>query len=75
MTQATTNPNSENEDFTFLRENQVLEIFPFSRSQLWALVKKGEFPAPVKLSERCSAWRRGDLKLHANNLKTACPKR
>jgi prophage regulatory protein len=27
-----------------------------SRSHLYALVQQGEFPKPVKLSERSSAW-------------------
>ncbi|MEZ0468258.1 helix-turn-helix transcriptional regulator [Phaeobacter sp. SYSU ZJ3003] len=27
-----------------------------SRSQLYALAQRGEFPKPVKLSERSSAW-------------------
>lgn len=27
-----------------------------SRSQIYALAQKGEFPKPIKLSERSSAW-------------------
>ena len=68
MTQATISQNIGNDDVTFLRESQVLKLFPISRSQLWAMVKKGDFPAPVKLSKRCSAWRLLDLKEHGQKL-------
>lgn len=45
-------------------------LFPFSLSQLWALVKRGEFPAPVKLSERCSAWSISNMKARAEKLRS-----
>lgn len=32
-------------------------ILPFSASTLWRRVKAGTFPAPIKLSERVTAWR------------------
>lgn len=31
------------------------------RSTLYRLIKQGRFPAPVKLSERSSAWRSSDV--------------
>lgn len=31
-------------------------IIPWSKSKLWDAVSKGEFPAPVKLSARTTAW-------------------
>ena len=34
----------------------------FSKSTLWRLVKAGKFPKPVKLSERVTAWRVGDVR-------------
>lgn len=30
---------------------------PFSKATLWRMVNAGKFPAPVKLSERITAWR------------------
>lgn len=45
----------------FSRERFVLRIFPFSRAHLWAKVKAGAFPAPVKLSVGVTAWRNSDL--------------
>lgn len=34
-----------------------LGILPFSASTLWRRVKAGTFPAPIKISERVTAWR------------------
>lgn len=46
----------------FLRLPQVLEIFPVSRSAFWSGVKAGKYPKPVKLSERCTAWKVEDIR-------------
>jgi prophage regulatory protein len=35
---------------------EVRAITSLSRSHIYALIQKGEFPKPVKLSERSSAW-------------------
>jgi prophage regulatory protein len=40
----------------FIKIREVLEICGKSRSSVYAAVQKGEFPSPVKLSERSSAW-------------------
>jgi predicted DNA-binding transcriptional regulator AlpA len=37
-------------------------IFPFSKSTLWAKVKAGSFPAPIKLGPRITAWRVSDIR-------------
>ena len=37
-------------------------IIPVSKSTWWAGVKSGRYPQPVKLSERCTAWRVEDLR-------------
>ena len=36
-------------------------IFPVSKSTWWHGVKSGRYPKPVKLSERCTAWRVEDV--------------
>lgn len=36
-------------------------ILPLGRSTIYDLVRKGDMPAPVRLSERVSAWRTTDL--------------
>lgn len=37
-------------------------ILPFSASTLWRRVRSGSFPAPVKLSERVTAWKAEDIR-------------
>ncbi|MDD2465467.1 MAG: AlpA family phage regulatory protein [Desulfobulbus sp.] len=51
----------------FLRLKQIIgdkksnpptpPIIPVSSSTWWAGIKTGRYPAPIKLSERCTAWR------------------
>ena len=37
-------------------------IIPVSKSTWWAGIKTGRYPQPVKLSERCTAWRVEDIR-------------
>lgn len=37
-------------------------VLPFSSATLWRKVKAGAFPTPLKLSERITAWRVGDVR-------------
>ncbi len=42
----------------FVRQSGLIpDIVPFSPATLWRKVKSKEFPAPVKLSTRITAWR------------------
>lgn len=50
-------------DSGFMRQPQVLAVVPFSSATLWRKCKAGQFPKPVKLSERVTAWRAGDVRL------------
>lgn len=41
----------------YIRQSQLIpDIVPFSPATLWRKVKSGEFPKPVKLSARITAW-------------------
>lgn len=45
-----------------LRVKQIAgPILPVSRSHFLAKVKSGEYPAPIKLSERVTCWRSEDI--------------
>lgn len=44
-----------------LRLPNVLARVPISRSNWLAGVKAGRYPAPVRLSDRCVAWRDEDI--------------
>lgn len=46
----------------FLRLPQVLKLFPVGKSTWWAGIRSGRFPKPVKLGERCTAWRAEDVR-------------
>lgn len=35
---------------------EVMERTSLSRSYIYALVKRGDMPAPIKLGLRCSRW-------------------
>lgn len=58
-------------DSAFLRESQLVQSpkrpgapapLPFSAPTLWRKVKNGTFPKPLKLSERVTAWKVGDVR-------------
>ena len=40
----------------FIRKPAVLEMTGFSPSTLYRMIKAGEFPEGVKISERARAW-------------------
>ena len=41
----------------FLRRREVEELTGLSRSTIYALMSRGEFPKPVKVSTRAVRWR------------------
>lgn len=46
---------------SLLRLSDVIEIVRISRSKIYADVRAGRFPAPVKLGARAVAWRASDI--------------
>lgn len=48
--------------YGYVRLPQILCVLPYSRATFLRLVADGKFPRPVKLSERCSAWRVSDVR-------------
>jgi predicted DNA-binding transcriptional regulator AlpA len=55
-------------DVGFLRLSQVLKIIPVGKSTWWAKVKSGEYPKPVKLGIRTTAWRASDIQTLIENI-------
>ncbi len=41
----------------YVRPKFIQEFFSFSKSTLWRLVKKGDFPQPIKLCEKVSVFK------------------
>lgn len=50
-------------DTGFLRLPDVLRHYPVSRSTWWAGIRSGRYPKPVKIGERCTAWRAEDIRI------------
>ncbi len=40
----------------YLRIKDLVKRVPVAKSTIWLWVSNGRFPAPVKLSERVTAW-------------------
>lgn len=55
---------------SFLRLPEVLAIIPVSRATWYEGIKKGRFPAPVKLGPRVSLWRLSEIELLIASLST-----
>lgn len=53
----------------FVRQPSVQMLFACSPATVWRWVRAGKIPAPVKLSERVTAWNVGELReaLHLKN--------
>lgn len=58
-------------DSAFIRESQLVQSpkrpeapapLPFSAPTLWRKVKAGTFPKPIKLSERVTCWKVGEVR-------------
>lgn len=52
----------------FLRLHEIVKhplnpkpLIPISRSGFWARVKTGEYPQPVKLGPKTTAWKKEDI--------------
>ena len=44
-----------------LKIQQVLALYPVSRSRWYAGVKMGEFPQPIRLGQRSVAWFKSEI--------------
>jgi prophage regulatory protein len=53
--------SSEPGELRFIRLKEVLAICGKSRSSIYDAIKKGEFPAPIKLHGRSSAWIKSEV--------------
>ena len=58
----------------FYRLPQLKARLGVSGSSIWAWVKKGTFPAPIKLAENTTAWSAADIETWAQSRIDACQK-
>ena len=54
----------------YIRERQLLQILPFSKSTLRRLVIAGEFPTPISLAPRVTAYRVADVSTFLQSRRT-----
>ncbi len=40
----------------YIRISDVIKVIPLGKSTIYAKIAKGEFPPPIKISSRVSAW-------------------
>ena len=50
------------------RINQLLPFLPISKSTVWAWVKQGRFPEPIKFSPTVTVWRNKDIHQWLNSI-------
>jgi prophage regulatory protein len=50
-----------NNEIKFYRLSQLKQQLSVSRSSIWAWVKEGSFPKPIKLGKNCTAWNAEDV--------------
>ncbi len=62
-------PAPSNNKFSerIIRSQEVKEITGLSRTTIWRLERKGEFPSRVALSEKSVGWRLGDIEQWIRN--------
>lgn len=56
----TQSENPSNQQRGFIRENELRQRVPVSRSTLWKWVREGKFPPPIKHSG-VTMWRLADV--------------
>ena len=62
MEEVSTPANAElSAEVKFIKLTEVLAISGKSRSSIYDAIKKGEFPAPVKVGGRASAWIKSEV--------------
>ena len=63
------NPNTPGAQYArLLRMKQVAHNSGLSRSKIYDMIAKGEFPAPVKFGERLSLWPESEVNQWITNL-------
>jgi len=48
-------------NLTLLRESELRSLLKISHSTIYALIKRGLFPSPLRIGLRAVAWRESDI--------------
>ncbi len=46
----------------FVRLSTILKVIPICKTSWWNKVKSGEYPQPIKISARVTAWKIEDIR-------------
>ena len=49
-------------DSAYVRLPVIKALYGISGASVWRFCRNGKIPAPVKLSERCTAWNVGQIR-------------
>ena len=55
--------NTSPESDSLMALPQVLKLADCSRSHIWSLCKKHQFPEPIRLGSRFTRWRASEVRL------------
>jgi predicted DNA-binding transcriptional regulator AlpA len=55
----------------FLRLPQVMQLIPIGKTSIYEKIRKGEFPAQIKLGTKTSVWRREDIDAYIKKMSEA----
>lgn len=47
--------------FRFMRLPEVCKVAGLAKSTVWEHVRRGTFPQPVKVTDKCTAWRSDEI--------------
>lgn len=47
---------------SYVRQKLLMQLLPFSPATLWRKVASGDFPKPVKLSDRVTGWKVSEVR-------------
>jgi prophage regulatory protein len=47
-----------------LRMPQIIAVTGFSRATIFRMIKRGDFPPPIRFGKRMDAWRWGTIRSH-----------
>jgi len=53
----------------FLRLKQIIELYKVGESTIWARVASGDFPQPVKIGPRTTAWYVDEILVHIESFR------
>jgi len=62
---------TDSDQTEWLTVSQLANRFNVSTASIWRWVRDDKFPAPIRVSNRCTRWRRADIEQHENKLAEA----